>query len=275
MASPVVSFKALHRLSLGLMGAIASTLLFSAGAALAQVFQYGDTGSSVSAIQQELGITPDGFYGPETEDAIAAFQSRNGLAVDGVAGPETLSYLGLDYLGSVGGPSDFDYSYNDDSSSYNSGGAFTSGSRSAIVRTSSGIGVNVRNEPNGTPVGGVDDGTRVSLTGRQQSAGGLTWAELAGGGWVATDFLRFEGGVGGPSDPVGFGQGRYVVAIPGDDLRDLRTARRFVPGSFRDSVNQGSFINAGGYDSRSQAEDLVDRLRDEGLDARLTVRRLW
>lgn len=273
MASPVISFKALHRLSLGLMGAIASTLVLTAGSALAQaVAQYGDTGSTVSAIQQELGITVDGVYGPETEDAVAAFQARNGLTVDGVAGPETLRAMGLDYLGYYGGPTS-----DSTSTSYSYNSPFiASGSRGAVVRTPSGSGINIRNAPNGQPIGGLDDGTWVPLTGRQQTAGGYTWAELdtGGSGWVATEFL-VAGGIGGPSDPVvNSRQGRYVVAIPGDSRSDLRTAQIYAPGAFIDRVNQGTFINAGAYNDRSAADRLVDTLRDQGLDARLSVRRL-
>lgn len=277
MASPVISFKALHRLSWGVMGAIASTLMISTGSALAQaVAEYGDTGSTVSAIQRQLGIAEDGAYGPETANAVEDFQARNGLTVDGVVGPETLRAMGLDYLGYYGGPDDYSDSYGSNYAS-DSGNSFTSGSRSAVVRTASGIGVNVRNAPNGSAVAGIDDGTRVSLTGRQQSSGGYTWAELAGGGWVATEYLMFDG-IGGPSDPVGpiySGQGRYVVVVPGDDQSDLRTARIYSRGSFIDNANQGSFINAGAFNDLSTAERLVDDLRDEGLNARVSVRRLW
>jgi len=271
MASPVISFKALHRLSLGLLGAIASTVLISAGSALAQVFQFGDSGPAVAELQRQLGVSADGVFGLETENAVADFQFRNGLDVDGVAGPATLNALGLGYLGSVGGPTDNSFAFNPNT-------GLTSGARSAVVRTSSGIGVNVRNTPNGVAVAGVDDGTRISLTGRQQFAGGLTWAELVGGGWVATDFLVFDGGIGGPSDPIrpiGTSQGRYVVAVPGNSQSDLRTARFFYPSAFLDEATQGAFINVGAYNSRSVAEDVARDLRDEGLDARVAVRRLW
>ena len=52
-------------------------------------------GSSVSALQQALGIPADGIYGPQTRRAVRAFQARNGLVVDGIAGPQTLGALGL------------------------------------------------------------------------------------------------------------------------------------------------------------------------------------
>jgi putative intracellular protease/amidase len=52
-------------------------------------------GSTVAAVQEALGITADGIYGPQTRRAVRRFQRANGLVVDGVAGPQTLAALGL------------------------------------------------------------------------------------------------------------------------------------------------------------------------------------
>jgi peptidoglycan hydrolase-like protein with peptidoglycan-binding domain len=52
-------------------------------------------GSSVSALQQALGIPADGIYGPQTRRAVRQFQAAHGLMVDGIAGPQTLGALGL------------------------------------------------------------------------------------------------------------------------------------------------------------------------------------
>jgi hypothetical protein len=53
------------------------------------------SGSSVTALQQALGVSADGIYGPQTRAAVRSFQRRNGLPVDGVAGPATLRALGI------------------------------------------------------------------------------------------------------------------------------------------------------------------------------------
>ncbi|HEV2819286.1 MAG TPA: transglycosylase family protein [Solirubrobacteraceae bacterium] len=60
-------------------------------------------GSSVRAVQEALGITADGIYGPRTRRAVRAFQRRKGLSVDGIVGPQTRRALGLRGGGSSGG----------------------------------------------------------------------------------------------------------------------------------------------------------------------------
>lgn len=53
----------------------------------------GSRGAAVKRLQEGLGITADGAFGPGTEKAVKAFQEKNGLSVDGLAGPETLAAL--------------------------------------------------------------------------------------------------------------------------------------------------------------------------------------
>lgn len=50
-------------------------------------------GSAVKKLQEKLGITADGSYGPGTQRAVREYQEKNGLKADGVAGPATLAHL--------------------------------------------------------------------------------------------------------------------------------------------------------------------------------------
>jgi peptidoglycan hydrolase-like protein with peptidoglycan-binding domain len=50
-------------------------------------------GRQVEMLQEALGISADGVYGPETEEAVRNFQDAHGLTVDGVVGPATLAAL--------------------------------------------------------------------------------------------------------------------------------------------------------------------------------------
>ena len=83
----------------------AATLTFAAGGAFAHeratnTAAVKSAGSSVSALQSALGITPDGIYGPATRRAVRNYQRNQGLQVDGIAGPVTLAHLGLAGQGS-------------------------------------------------------------------------------------------------------------------------------------------------------------------------------
>jgi hypothetical protein len=88
----------------------AATLTFAAGGAFAHdratnTAAVKSAGSSVSALQSALGITPDGVYGPNTRRAVRNYQRNQGLQVDGIAGPVTLAHLGLAGQGSGAGTS--------------------------------------------------------------------------------------------------------------------------------------------------------------------------
>jgi FlaG/FlaF family flagellin (archaellin) len=59
--------------------------------------QSGDEGESVELLQEALAAlgydvgTPDGVFGPGTEEAVRQFQADSGLDADGIAGPTTLA----------------------------------------------------------------------------------------------------------------------------------------------------------------------------------------
>jgi Putative peptidoglycan binding domain len=65
----------------------------------AQTLKPGDTGPQVKTLQQALAAlgyssgTPDGVYGPSTQNAVERFQVAKGLDEDGIVGPTTLAAL--------------------------------------------------------------------------------------------------------------------------------------------------------------------------------------
>ncbi|MEL7026572.1 MAG: peptidoglycan-binding protein [Pseudomonadota bacterium] len=62
------------------------------------ILKRGLKGAPVKRLQEKLGITADGDFGPGTEAAVKAFQEKAGLAVDGIAGPDTFTAIGLPEL---------------------------------------------------------------------------------------------------------------------------------------------------------------------------------
>jgi pyruvate/2-oxoglutarate dehydrogenase complex dihydrolipoamide acyltransferase (E2) component len=52
------------------------------------------TGPDVTYLQNKLGVTPTGPFGPLTHNAVVAFQRKHGLVADGIVGPLTWSKLG-------------------------------------------------------------------------------------------------------------------------------------------------------------------------------------
>lgn len=63
---------------------------------LTQNLQRGSKGEDVKKVQNFLGITADGDFGPNTEAAVREYQSENGLNVDGIVGPQTWASMGFD-----------------------------------------------------------------------------------------------------------------------------------------------------------------------------------
>ena len=57
------------------------------------VLKRGMKGEGVKIMQEALGITADGDFGPGTERKLKEWQAANGLTADGIAGPATLGKL--------------------------------------------------------------------------------------------------------------------------------------------------------------------------------------
>jgi putative chitinase len=59
------------------------------------MLKIGSQGVLVKLLQEKLGVTADGSFGPGTEKALKEWQTKNVLVADGVAGPITLSKMGV------------------------------------------------------------------------------------------------------------------------------------------------------------------------------------
>jgi hypothetical protein len=58
-----------------------------------RTLKMGDEGDDVEWLQERLGVTADGDFGPATKQAVLEFQRAKKLTADGIAGPDTLSAL--------------------------------------------------------------------------------------------------------------------------------------------------------------------------------------
>lgn len=57
------------------------------------LLRVGSRGSTVKAMQEDLGIGADGKFGAGTKKAVMEFQTANGIDADGMAGPMTLAKM--------------------------------------------------------------------------------------------------------------------------------------------------------------------------------------
>jgi putative chitinase len=57
------------------------------------LLKVGSKGNEVKQLQEKLGLTADGSFGPGTDRAVKAWQTANGLKADGLVGPGTWSRM--------------------------------------------------------------------------------------------------------------------------------------------------------------------------------------
>ncbi|MBD3881291.1 peptidoglycan-binding protein [Phormidium tenue FACHB-886] len=107
-------------------------------------------------------------------------------------------------------------------------------------------------------------------------AGDDTLSSIASGTCIADGDFRpiFPGDDEGfrPILPGGEVGGPYVVVVP--DTSRLDDVQQFVPNAFLADASgeRGEYINAGGYRSREDAGEASNRLRNNGLPARVVFR---
>src|SRR3954453_5698491 len=58
-----------------------------------QLLRFGDVGPAVVAIQRQVGVAPDGMFGPITRAAVERFQRVHGLGVSGIVDARTWAAL--------------------------------------------------------------------------------------------------------------------------------------------------------------------------------------
>ena len=59
------------------------------------MLKIGSKGELVKQLQQKLGITADGDFGPGTEKVVKEWQAKNGLVADGIVGEITMGKMGI------------------------------------------------------------------------------------------------------------------------------------------------------------------------------------
>jgi peptidoglycan hydrolase-like protein with peptidoglycan-binding domain len=131
-----------HRGHGGRRGAQADPLLTGGDAAGTGPAAHLSRGAALRRLQEDLHVSADGEFGPETEAAVRHFQEAHGLEVDGVVGPAT-----WDALGSPGAPSlHADPAYFPHSSTGSAGGGSSTaaGGSTPGAESSSGEGVVAR-----------------------------------------------------------------------------------------------------------------------------------
>lgn len=58
-----------------------------------ETVRLGSNNETVKLVQEALGLSADGKFGPGTERAVKAWQSAHGLAADGIVGPATIQRM--------------------------------------------------------------------------------------------------------------------------------------------------------------------------------------
>ena len=59
------------------------------------ILKIGSKGLSVIQVQEHLGLTPDGYFGKETDAAVRVWQQKHELYADGVVGADTWTSMGI------------------------------------------------------------------------------------------------------------------------------------------------------------------------------------
>uniref|UniRef100_A0A0C1QRQ3 Peptidoglycan binding-like domain-containing protein n=1 Tax=Tolypothrix bouteillei VB521301 TaxID=1479485 RepID=A0A0C1QRQ3_9CYAN len=238
----------------------------------------GDSGQQVRKLQddlQQLGYfraNPTGYYGPTTQEAVERFQQNYGLTRNGVADSQTLARISDALIGGTNSTNS--------NCSVNQGDICL-GERSQRVEI-----VQRRLQDLGLFQGRITNyygsATRNAVAQFQRSRGleanGIvnyqTWQalrldDLGGNPGNTSGYPDFPGNTGNPPEWSPGRENRYVVIVPIRSYDTLSRVRQYVPSAFQADSRLGTYVNAGQYSSRSEAEKQSEYLRSQGLDARV------
>ena len=236
-------------------------ILGMANEVLAQQASRGDSGNDVTLIQgrlRQLGHfrqEPTGFFGLITESAVKEFQEVNGLRVDGIVGSETEALL-FQLLGQLPPPPI--------PLIPNIGNKPTDPSNSRTVLRRGNRGEDVKQLQRELRKNGFDPGEIDGIYGKLTESAVLRFQRAKGltADGVADKQTLQALGILEPDDK------RYVVVIPGD-YNTLVQVQQYRSNARPDEDRRGSYVNAGSFDNRNEAESLSHLLQVLGFDARV------
>ena len=246
-----------------LLPVIAVTLgiLGMANDVLAQQASPGDRNVNVTQIQERLrekgyfNQEPTGFFGPITERAVRNFQGVYGLGVDGIVGSETEALL-FQPLGQLPPSSipPIPNIGNKPPDSYNSRTVLRIGDRGEDVKQ---LQRELRrNGFDPGPIDGIYGERTESAVWRFERANGLVPDGVA-------DRQTLQAlGILEPDEK------RYVAIVPGD-YNTLVQVKQYISGASWNEDRRGSYVNAGAFGNRDEAESRSHLLRVLGFDARV------
>ncbi|MFZ4666944.1 MAG: peptidoglycan-binding protein [Prochlorotrichaceae cyanobacterium] len=227
----------------------------------------------LAALGYDTG-TIDGIYGSKTAKAVEAFQRASGLTVNGVPSINTLEALETALAGAPTNtnsvtaqatPRVVDQANSGTTSSSATQVKAETNQDSLVVQRGNQTGrIIVQNSPDRTV---TETLTTVPVTPRIASIPPLN----AGVQQVAlAPASNTSLAIGGDSSSNRYTL-PYVVAVPnrGSAIEDVQ---EFLPGAYVAASQRGSYVYAGSFANRQQAEALSAKLRSEGLDARVAFR---
>jgi peptidoglycan hydrolase-like protein with peptidoglycan-binding domain len=213
----------------------------------------------------------DGIYGPLTEQAVRDFQTDADLPVDGVVGIGTLMAL-ADAINALENPPP----------------ASLIDTEIANVDPNSGATVVVQNATDGVLVRQASTESRIVVQQEPQrtyvqtigsvspntisTAPPPTLVSASSASPIYDTSYPNPNALPSSDFSAATGFSPFIVAVPDRNSDTLITVRQFNPNAFLAGSRRGSYIYAGGFVRREDAESFSRSLRQQGLDARVVYR---